>query len=183
MIVLAVATILLLIALPSFADMVDRARVRGAAAAAVSMVANARAISVQRNRDVMVKFAGTDPAWCMGANSAADPTTLGDKVQPVAECDCTTPSSCITDPSGTNPLVVDSSNYSGVTMGTRPANVTFGNLFGTMNPLASTCVIFTSPRGKYQVQMSIAPLGQASLCVPSGQPTIQGISTCPGTCT
>jgi type IV fimbrial biogenesis protein FimT len=180
MVVIAIVVILLVIAVPSFAEYIDRARLRGAADGALSLVADARTASVQRNRDVIVSFGGTDPAWCMGAKSAADPTTLGKPVNAVVDdvaCDCTTPSGCTVGTQSND--VVASSTYNGVTMGTRPlSSVIFDSRLGTVSGLTSTSVTMTSPKGKYQIQLIVAPLGQASLCVPPTMPSIPGISSC-----
>lgn len=184
MVVLAVVVILLMIAVPSFADLLDRSRVRGAAGAAVSLIADARGGAVQSNRDIAVKFSGTDPVWCIGAKGAVTPATLGNVVPAAAPCECsTTPSDCTilngtAGGAGLQTLVLSSSDYTGVTMGTRPAWFTIDGRFGDLNPLASTSVTFTSPKGKYQIQMTVAPLGQATLCIPAGQTAIPGISSC-----
>ncbi len=184
MVVLAVVLILLLIAVPSFADILDRYRVRGAADAAIALVADARSGSVQSNRDVAVSFGGTDPAWCIGANGAVAPATLGNVVPAAIPCVCTTSSNCTVlnnataGSAGQQTLALQSTDYSGVTMGTRPSSFTFSGRFGDVQPLGSSSVIFTSPKSKYQIQMTVAPLGQASLCTPSGQPAIPGISSC-----
>jgi type IV fimbrial biogenesis protein FimT len=179
MIVIAVVVILLLLAVPSFADYLDRARVRGVADDALSLIADARTGSVQRNRDVVVSFGGTSPAWCIGANGALDATTPGNATPAAAACDCATPSGCVV---GSQQLAMSSSNYSGITVSTNSASLTFDSRLGTVSGLTSTLTTpgatFTSPKGKYQIQLTVAPLGQASLCVPTGQLSIPGISSC-----
>ena len=180
MVVIAIVLLLLLIAVPSFADLIDRARVRGAAGAAISVLTEARGGSVQRNRDVVVNFTGTGATWCLGAKSAADPA-VGAAVNPAvddAPCQCDTAATLCT--VGNQQLSVLSSDYNGVTMGAAPANFNFSGLMGDVQPLpvAPTSVTFTSPKGKYQIQMTVAPLGQTSLCTPSGQPAIPGIVSC-----
>ena len=54
-----------------------------------------------------------------------------------------------------------------------------GMWLGTL-PLVSTLptVTFTSPRGAFNLQLKMTPLGQASLCVPSGKPSIAGYASC-----
>jgi type IV fimbrial biogenesis protein FimT len=184
MVVLAVVVILLLIAVPSFSDILDRDRVHGAADAAVALMADARGGAVQSNRDVAISFAGTDPAWCIGANGAVTPATLGTAIPAASACDCTTASNCTilnsttAGNAGQQILALESTDYTGVTMSARPSSFTLDGRFGDVKTLSATSVTFTSPKGKYQIQMTVAPLGQASLCVPSGQPTIQGISSC-----
>jgi Tfp pilus assembly protein FimT len=180
MIVVAVAAILLGMALPSFADMIDRARLKTAAGDALSLIADARGGSVQRNRDVAVSFGATTPAWCLGANGAAEPGTVGNAIPAAAACDCTASGVCVVG-SNTNLRMV-SSSYSGVTVNTNSASLTFNGQLGTVSGLTSTLTTsgatFTSPSGKYQLKMIVAPLGQASLCVPTGKPTIPGYVSC-----
>jgi type IV fimbrial biogenesis protein FimT len=178
MVVIAIVLLLLLIAVPSFADLIDRARVRGAAGAAISVLSEARGGSVQTNRDVVVNFAGTNPAWCIGAVKAAEPA-VGDAFDPTldAACDCSgAPTGCTVN---NQQLTVLSGDYNGVTMGARPANFIYDGRLGVLQDFSTLpSVTFTSPKGKYQIQVNVAALGQASLCIPSGQPVIQGISSC-----
>ena len=180
MVVVAVAALLLGMALPSFADMIDRARLKTAAGDAVSLVVDARGGSVQRNRNVVVSFGGTTPAWCIGANGAADPGTVGNAIPAAAACDCTASGVCAVG-SNTNLRIV-SSSYSGVTASTNSASLTFNSQLGTVNGFTSTLTTtgatFTSPSGKYQLTLFVAPLGQARLCVPSGKPIIPGYVSC-----
>ena len=75
-------------------------------------------------------------------------------------------------------VAISSSDYNGVTMGARPADFTYDGRLGDVKLLTPTSFTFTSPKGKYQVQLNVAPLGQASLCTPTGQPVIAGISSC-----
>lgn len=175
MVVLAVAAILVTIAAPSFSDAIDRARLRGAAGDVVSLLTNARGASVQRNRDVVVGFGGSDPAWCVGANGAAEPAAAGDAIPAAAACDCTAPSGCMV---GTQQMALSSTSYKGVSMGTRPSSLTFDSRLGTVSSLSPSTVVLTSPSGTYQLQVAIAPLGQASLCVPTGKPFIPGYQSC-----
>lgn len=184
MVVIAIALLLLLLAVPSFADLIDRSRVRGAAGAAMSLLSEARGASVFSNRDVAVHFGGSDPAWCVGANGALTPSPLGTLAPAAVACDCTTASNCTVlngvaaNAAGLQTLALSSSSYNGVTMGTRPTDFTYDGRLGVVQGLTTSNVIFTSPKGKYQIQLTVAPLGQASLCIPSGQPDIVGISPC-----
>jgi len=184
MVVIAIVLLLLLIAVPSFADLIDRARVRGAAGAAISALSEARGGAVQRDRDVVVDFKGSGSTWCVGATSAATPATGSpfDPANDVASaCDCSaTPTACKV---GDQQVTELSSDYNGVTINASPAEFVYDGRLGAVQGFTAAgytapSVIFTSPKGKYQVQMTVAPLGQASLCTPSGQPVIQGIPSC-----
>jgi type IV fimbrial biogenesis protein FimT len=176
MIVVSVVILLLVIAVPNFAKMIDRSRLKGAADAIVNLVASARAASVQRNRDVAISFGGSSPAWCVGANGAAD-VTAGNAVSTATACDCTTASNCSVGDTGN--FTVDSSNYNSVTMGTQPSSFTFDSRLGTINDMSTTpSLTLTSPKGTYKLTLTVAVLGQPSLCVPSGSPDIPGYSSC-----
>ena len=183
MVVVAVAALLLGMALPSFADMIDRARLKTAAGDAVALVVDARGFSVQRNRNVVVSFAGTTPAWGIGAKRQADPATLGDALLAAAPCDCgSAPSLCTVGLAAAPAMVLNSSSYTGVTTDTNSASLTFDSRLGTVKNLTSTLTTsgatFTSPSGKYQLTLFVAPLGQARLCVPAGKPIIPGYVSC-----
>jgi type IV fimbrial biogenesis protein FimT len=176
MVVVAISLILLLIASASIQGMLDRARVRGAADDLVSLIASTRSGAANLNLDVNLHVAGTAPLWCVGANAAVLPGTLGNAVPAAANCDCTTASNCTV---GNQQLVVDSSQYSGVTMTGRPASDTIiSGRLGTINNLTPSSFTLTSPLGKYQMRVNIAPLGMASICTPIGQPLIPGYASC-----
>lgn len=185
MVVIAIVLVLLLVAVPAFTDLIDRARVRGAAGAAMSLLSEARGAGVFSSRDVRVVFQGSDPAWCIGANGAVTASPLGTQAGAAPTCDCTTANSCTVlngvaaNAAGLQTLQLSSADYNGVTMGTRPSDFFYDGRFGALKDLATTpSVVFTSPKGKYQIQLTVAPLGQPSLCTPSGQPVIPGISSC-----
>src|SRR5690606_12684667 len=73
LITVAVVVVLLAVAVPSFIDFLEKARVKGAADDIVSMVSTVRAEAVKIGRDVTVSVGGTTTAWCVGANSAGVP--------------------------------------------------------------------------------------------------------------
>ena len=73
-------------------------------------------------------------------------------------------------------LTVD--DYRGVTA--TPVNTSFvvdGKL-GNVEPLATNSVTLTSPRGAYQLRVTVTPLGQSRACVPTGQKSISGYPSC-----
>jgi type IV fimbrial biogenesis protein FimT len=193
MIVVAIVILLLVIAVPSFAKFIDRSRLKGAADAIVTLISSARASSVQHNRNVVISFAGTSPAWCAGANGVSD-TATGNALAAATDCDCTTGSNCMI---GNNQMALSSSNYSSVTLGSYStfngvctdsatcsscANstkcFTFDGRMGTVMDLSSPSVTLTSPKGTYKLTLTVAALGQPMLCVPSGSPDISGYSAC-----
>ena len=175
--VVAIVAILAVMAAPSYRDMIDRFRVRGAADDVLSVLSNARAETVKLGLDTAV--ASTPGAsWCVGANSATVPLGGAAAGVPTA-CDCATPSDCLV--AGTQ-TVVPVGKHGSVSMRTASA-FTYDGKLGTVLTAtgaiaAPTPITLTSPTGKYDVNVGVSPLGQATLCVPSGKPAMAGISTC-----
>ena len=73
MVALAIVAILAAMAVPSYRDMFDRYRLRGAVDDVTSVIATARAGAVKADRDVNVSFGSTAAGWCMGAEAALAP--------------------------------------------------------------------------------------------------------------
>jgi type IV fimbrial biogenesis protein FimT len=177
MVTVAVLAILLALASPSFSDFFQRYRLRGAADKVVNTLASARAEAVMRNRDVSVVFKGSAGAWCMGANAAADPTTLGEMVGNAAPCDCTVANSCKV--SDGRQLVVTTSEVNGVTLSPNPGALMFSKATGGTSPVGTIAnTTLASPNGKFKLRLDVSPLGRTTLCVPSGEPAMAGFQSC-----
>lgn len=80
MVVVAMISILSLLAIPSFRALVQRYRISGESEKLYTTLQYARTESIKRNTTVFVSFATGDD-WCYGVNTGS-------------ACDCTTPSSC-----------------------------------------------------------------------------------------
>ena len=169
MVTLAVATILLVLATPSFVDMIDKSRLKGVVDNSVDFIKDARAESVKHNRNVSVAFGGTTTAWCVGAKAAGESgVTAGDLIPAVTACDCDGgPSACTV---GGQQKVIASGANNGVGISTDPTSlptIEFDGRLGTVKGLTSTAATFSSPRKMFDLKMTVTPLGQVSLCVPS----------------
>lgn len=177
MITLVVAAILVAIATPSFRDFIDKSRLKGVADGVVSVINDARTQSVKQGRGVSVAFSGSTSAWCLGANAAADPTTAGDRIPDPVDCDCTSTTACMV---AGQREAYDSSDTGGVTLSAVPKPfVVFDSRLGTIQGLTPpNAVTLTSPQQRFQLQLTLTPLGQANLCVPSGQRAIVGYPSC-----
>lgn len=177
MVTLAVLAIILAAAVPSFADFFDKYRLRGAVDDVVSVISDARAESVKIGRDVRVDFAGTTSAWCVAANPAAAPSG-GAAIGSPADCDCSA-GTCGAMPDG-SVLAVPVGGHAGITASaaTVAEAFNFDSRLGLISPLAAHSATFTSPSGKYSLAVTVNPLGQASVCVPTGKPVIAGVSSC-----
>lgn len=182
MVTLAVLTILAMMAAPSFATLLDKSRLRGATDDLVSLLNTARANAIKLQRDVNVSISGT-ATWCAGAVSAGDPAAEGAPIPSADKCDCTQVSACTL---AGNPALVSSSTYPGATLSgvdTRVSGVgvVFNAKLGGFDLSAlpgDPLFIVTSPSGKFKTQVSVSPLGQTRVCVPSGSPYIAGYSSC-----
>lgn len=174
MVTLAVAAILAALAAPSFADFIDKARLKGVASDVVDFINDARAESVKHNRDVNISFNGTTSAWCAGANAAVQ-TTAGNAIPAAASCDCRTAGACMV---GSDEKTFPTTSDNGVTLSTIPGAITFDSRLGTTSPLGTSTVTLTSPRQKFDLRVTVSPLGQITLCTPSGKPAISEYSAC-----
>ena len=76
MITIGVLVVLTTLAVPSFVDLLDRNRLRGAGDALISLISNARIEAIKNDLDVSVAMAGGGTAWCVGGHAAA-PTSAG----------------------------------------------------------------------------------------------------------
>ncbi|MFC5569596.1 GspH/FimT family pseudopilin [Lysobacter yangpyeongensis] len=177
MVTVAVLAVLLTLASPSFSDFFQRYRLRGAADKVVNTLASARAEAVMRNRDVSIDFKGSAGSWCMGANAAPDPATLGELVGSADACDCTVANSCKV--ADGRELVVTTSQVEGVTLSANPGALLFSSRTGATSPVGTTATTtLASPNGKFKLRLDVSALGRATLCVPSGEPAMAGFKSC-----
>ncbi len=188
-----VLAVLAMIAVPSFNELIEKSRLRGATDDVVALLNVARAKAMKLQRDVNVSISGTT-TWCAGASSAGDPPSVGKPVPAATACDCTSAGACLV---GGLPALVTSGDYSGVTIsnvsstgsgtstGIKYTNsasgITFNSKFGSLdlgalptNPL----VTVKSKSLKFSTQISVSPLGQTSVCVPSSSPFVAGYPSC-----
>ena len=173
-ITLAVISVVLIAAAPSFADFLDKNRVRGAADGVISLISNARAEAVKTDLDVNIAFTGSGSSWCVGANSATAPTG-GNPAGAAAACNCTDAAQCRV--SGLR-SAIETGAYPDVAIGVLPAALNFDSKLGAISPLGARNVTLTSPKGKYDLRVEVNALGQARLCVPASKPAIAGVAQC-----
>lgn len=172
-VVMVVVVILAAAALPAFRDFNERYRVRGAVDDVTTIIASARAAAVKADRDVSVAFGGTTSAWCVGAVAAAEPTG-GNPVAAATACNCSSnASACMV---GGQPLVVATGAHPEITMVGLPAAFVFDSKLGVIQPAGTSCAEFKSPRGDYQVRISVNALGQTTTC--SSGAAMAGLKSC-----
>lgn len=177
MITVAVLAVLLAIAVPSFSDYFERARLRAAVDDVVSLSQQARAEAMRLNLPVAVAFV-SGANWCAGAQSATMPA-LGEPLPTTAAaCNCAG-GACLV---GDRDLRVLSPTYSGVTISNFAAsddNYNIDPRVGLLANVATTpSVLFTSSKAKYQLRVDVSPLGSARACIPSGSVFVSGYGAC-----
>jgi type IV fimbrial biogenesis protein FimT len=177
MITVAVAVVLITLAVPTFRDLIDKSRLRGATDDLVKLLNNARGNAVKLGHNVNVAINGMT-TWCAGAISATNPGTPGDPVAGVTACNCNTPSTCVV---GDTPVTVANTSFGSaptyVTLtsvdaaiastGAGNGGITFTSKFGALDFSAlpgSPLVELRSPLGKYSTRITISPLGQTNAC-------------------
>ena len=177
MITIAVLVVLMTLAAPSFLDLFDRNRVRGAGDAVISLISNARAEAIKADLDVSVAMTGSGTTWCIGSH-AATPPSGGNPAGVADPCDCTDPadaSACLV---GGQRSAIEVGAHPDVSVGPLPAAFTFDSTLGAIVPLGARQVTLTSPSGKYDIVIEVNTLGQARLCTPAGKPSMSAVASC-----
>lgn len=180
LIALVVLAILLAIAVPSFRDFFEKARLRGAADELVSFFGTQRQAAVRFDRQVHASIRGTTDVWCAGARMAPNPV-VGQQVPPAGTCDCSaTPAECVVDGVVT---VVTAADFGGAaarpTIDAADISLTFDGQRGTLANFANAGnVVLNSSSGRWQLRVDVLPLGQARACVPAGSASMGGFNPC-----
>jgi type IV fimbrial biogenesis protein FimT len=189
MITVVILLILLLVAVPSFQDYIQKARVRGAADQVTNLLAKARQAAVMSNMPVSVLAVGSADEWCLGARQPAEPGPWALRPSTAATCACdSAPSTCVVESeqlvvassalaSGSPPSVaVTGFNFSYTPkLGAVSLNGAPGKAF--MSPAQSSLRI-SSPNNRYSVDLVVTPLGQSYVCIPAGKPPFFGYRPC-----
>jgi type IV fimbrial biogenesis protein FimT len=166
MIVVAIAAILASLAAPSFRSLLDRQRVRSAAANLSADIQYARSEAVRKNAPVTVSFSADSSPWCYGI--ASDSTA----------CDCNTAGSCTLKTVRGDELdnvVMALAGGSGFTINPRQGQISA--VAGGGSGGATTSVTFSSiTTANAQLQSRLNALGRVSQCAPGG--TLPGYVPC-----
>lgn len=178
MVVVAIVAILAVMAAPNYRDMIDRYRVRSAADDVLSVLSNARAGAVKAGLDTAIS-ATTGASWCVGGTSAVPPSG-GNAAGVPTDCTCSSAATCLV---AGEQVAVPVGKHPGVSMASGGGFTYDGKLglvlTGGAVAAAATPIVLRSPTGKYDVSIGVSPLGQATLCTPSGKPAMTGIAPCP----
>ena len=182
LVTVAVLTILIVIALPSFFGAIDRRRVVDVTEAIGKQVEQARMTAIETNRPIMMVF--DTAAQCFGLTDTDN----------AAGCDCTEtniaePDSCTIPFALTLGLAADSrelvvgraEQFPGVTMAVVPTtNLRFDPQRGIRidggDPLAT--IELTTARG-LEAHVMVNIIGRVSTCSPAGASNVSVMKTCP----
>jgi type IV fimbrial biogenesis protein FimT len=189
MVTLVVLVVLATMAVPSFMDYLQKARVRGAVDSVTNVLARARQGAVKSNMPIAVaalqKGGG---AWCVGARQPTEPGTWQPRPLTATACDCSTAAAACTVEN--EQLVADSTTF-----GNNAPTVTITDFDFSYSPKlggvsdngapnrvfladANSSMVVTSANGRYQVRVEVTPLGQSYACVPAGKPPFSGYRDC-----
>lgn len=157
MVTLSVVAILLTVAVPSFIDLYDRYRLKGAVDTLYADLQFARSEAVRRNADLYLGFSAGSQ-WCYGLDSSST-------------CRCGTAGDCDIKvvSAGDYPAVtLSSTNFSGDATSLKPR-------LGTVS--AAGTVVFQTPQGK-EARIIVSPLGRVRRCSPAGSANITDYPAC-----
>lgn len=172
MVTLAVLSILMIVAIPSFIDFRERAAVRGAGDQMMSFWANARLEAVKRNQPVTVSIRTTATTMCLGASTTA------------ALCTCFAPAATTTCNVAQFPDSATQSDWRGVTVVGTPtlgAPDTDADGMATIDPkrgylTASTDVggvtVQSPGQNAFRLRLYIDQWAKPYLCAPTDSPRI-----------
>jgi len=170
---------LLMMALPSFSDFRARSAARGAAEQLVSAMNMARFEAVKRDRLVKVVFVRDGDRMCIG-------TALANGTDDDASCDCFTANAC-----DIARFPADQTEWRRTTWVGDPTmgdNGTAGAGVVVIDPKLGLITetgdsgggVVNANNGdvNYRLSFDISSLGRASVCVPTGSPSIPGYGSC-----
>ncbi len=174
MITIMIIGIIAAMAFPSFTEIAENRRIKGAADELYAVMMNARSLALKKSTDIRVNFSGDgSAAWAWGITDKTDGN--GDMI----DCDPTKAvansgdDSCTidydNDPATDDPVLKrsDSSEYPGVSLNlTFPDDrVTFDGVRGIVAGAMGTATVSDGAR---QISVVVSMLGRARLCEPNG---------------
>jgi len=191
MVTLAVLVILAMLAIPSYSDFFVKSRLRGATDDVVSLLNASRISSVKLQRQINVseKGTGTGTAWWVGAIAEPGPGNPGDPLALGNNTCLATPANCLVD---NQTALVSSSNYAGVSMTSASSDIAYasatsggvifnpkiGAMTDSSGNLLTTTPSLTLVSGRYSTQITVSPLGQVIVCVPTTSTFVPGYPSC-----
>lgn len=155
---IVVAAILLAVAIPSFNNLSEKYRLKGAAERLSTEIQMARSEAVARNEPINVTVqGGTD--WCIGVSDSG-------------ACNCLADNDCQVDG---EEQAVGNSDFEGIEMGSGDVTILFSGIRG----LPDDAKEFEFTKSGKQVTVNLSALGSVRLCSPSGDQYVSGYQDCP----
>lgn len=144
LVVVAIVGILASQAAPSFQDMIDKYRLRGAVDTFHDDIQLARSLAIKNNQTVFINIS-TGVSWCYGINLNS-------------ACVCTTAGNCAV-------KQVNSTSYTGISVESSSfaTDPSFNPVRGIATPAGN--VVFQSTQGK-QAQVNLSLIGKVGICSP-----------------
>ncbi|MBE0434861.1 MAG: GspH/FimT family pseudopilin [Methylomicrobium sp.] len=143
MITIAIAAIILVLAVPSYRDVLERNRVREAVESLSSDIKLARTEAIKRSADVTLSVDNTEWCYGIGVGAAAD------------ACDCT---AAVGDADFCNIKIVNGAQFQDIAFNGN--NVTFEFRRGTPSAVSSS----TLSSANYGAQVDVNPVGLVTIC-------------------
>ncbi len=162
-VVIAVLSILVTMAVPTFKGLMDKSRLKGAAELFYSNLQLAKSEAVLRNRTIFISV-NKGANWCLGMSDRN------------SDCNCSTaPAKCTING---NQRMLKGSDFKNITLSN---NSTMGN-FSIKNirglPSQAGTAIFVTPDNLY-LGVKLSPLGRAYVCSNPSDTNLKGISGYP----
>lgn len=160
----AVIAIIATVAVPSFTDMMTRARLVGAAQTVHGELQRARSVAIKKDEIVYVYSGASGANWCVALSDVS------------AGCDC---NSCTLNENGSaQSYVTRASDFANVNMIPPVVSGSFGfdPDLGMVTP--STNGVFHFSSGGMDLDVRFTRLGRFNLCYPAGSPSVLGYEEC-----
>lgn len=147
---IVIMAILLAVAVPSFNNLSEKYRLKGAAERLSADTQMAKSTAVARNEPITISVkGGTD--WCVGITEG----TSG--------CDCNNDGACVVDD---QERVFSKDDFNGVVMGAGDEDITFEGVRGLPDIVSQTSFNYSNDSGK-QVNVNVTRVGSVWLCSPA----------------
>lgn len=183
MIVIAVIGISIVLAIPSFSDLIERKAVGGAAEAAYEQLQRARSQAVKRSKPILVDFNDNGTSWAIGFTDKMTGCNAEDT-------SCTVDDD--NDPGTADDILmrIQGIDYKNITMSqatgfANPAVFLGGCIttngeqacFDFVRGLARTGA-YDFASANYKLQVQVTQLGYVNICIPTGEKNIVGYNDC-----
>jgi len=187
MIVIAVVAIGIVLAVPSFRDLIERKAVGGAAEAAYQQLQRARSQAVKRSKPIVVDFNVNGTSWAIGltdkATCNAESTAFATSCTVEYNNDGVAIDRVLMRIQGINHKDITMSQATGFAnpAGGAPRGCSTTNnqqaCFDFVRGLARTGA-YDFDSGNYTLRVQVTQLGHVNICIPAGEKNVVGYDDC-----